>query len=122
MPVTWFIRGSVMTLKVSDVVTNQEVDQAFAEALASDPSRRGLGLLWDASDSLTPLTSDDLAWRFRLVSSLAVRGILVRAALVVRPQHSLLIGLAQTQLQTMIPGLPTEVFADAAEALAWLER
>ena len=122
MPVTWALRGSVLTLKVSDVVTNQEIDQAFVEALASDPPRSGLRLLWDASDSLTPVSSDDMAWRFDLVTSLAKRGVLVRVALLARGQHKHLIELAYAQLQAMLPAVPSEVFSDPAEAVAWLER
>jgi hypothetical protein len=122
MPVSWVFHGAVLTLKVSDVVTNQEIEQAFAEALARDPSQSGLRLLWDARESLTPLSSDDLAWRFDLVSSLAERGTLVRLALLARAREAFVIELARTQLPTMLPGLPTAVFSDAAEALAWLEK
>lgn len=61
MPVTWGFRGLVFTLSVVDVVTNQEIEEAVAEALANAPSKTGFGLLWDASASLTPVSSE--TWR-----------------------------------------------------------
>jgi len=51
MPVTWGSRGSVFLLSVIDVVTNQEIERAFTEAVANAPSKYGLRLLWDASAS-----------------------------------------------------------------------
>lgn len=122
MPVTWDFRGLVIVLSVIDVVTNQEVERAFAEAVANAPSKTGLRLLWDASASLTPVSSDDIAWRFELVSSLAERGVLFRAALLVRREHRLILELFRTQMQKAMPSVQSEVFTEAAEALVWLER
>ena len=122
MPVTWGFRGLVVMLSVIGVVTNQEIEQAFDEAVANAPSRSDLRLLWDARASLTPVSSDDMAWRFWLVSSLAKRGILSRAALLVRSEHLTLRELARAQLQKALPAIQSEVFTEPAEALAWLQR
>jgi len=103
MPVTWESRGLVLILSVTGVVTNQEIEQAFAEALAKSPSRSDLRLLWDARASLTPVSSDDMAWRFELVSSLAERSILSRAALLVGSEHLTLRELARAQIQNALP-------------------
>ena len=121
MPVTWSFRGLVCSVAVVGVVNNEEIERAFAEAMASAPSRAGLRLLWDATASLTPVSSDDMAWRFELVSSLAERGILVRAALLVHKEHRLILELFQAQLQQGLPSIPSRVFTDVTEALAWLE-
>jgi hypothetical protein len=121
MPVTWSIRGLVFVLSVVDVVSNQEIEQAFADAVASAPRARGLRLLWDASASLTPVSSSDIAWRFELVSSLAERGILVRVALLVRNEQRLILDLFRAQLQQAIPSIHSGVFTESAEALTWLE-
>jgi hypothetical protein len=122
MPATWGFRGPVFTLTVIGVVTNEEIAQAFEEAVANAPSRSDLRLLWDARASLTPVSSDDMAWRFRLVSSLAERGILSRAALLVRTEHLALLQLARAQLRNALPVIESEVFTEPAEALAWLEK
>jgi len=122
MPVTWGFRGLVVMLSVTGVVTNQEIEQAFDEAVANAPSGSDLRLLWDARASLTPVSSDDMAWRFWLVSSLAKRGILSRAALLVRSEHLTLRELARAQLQKALPAIQSEVFTEPAEALAWLQR
>jgi hypothetical protein len=105
MPVTWDFRGLVFMLSVIGVVTNQEIERAFAEAVANAPSKTGLRLLWDASASLTPVSSDDMAWRFDLVSSLAERGILFRAALLVRKEHRLILELFRGQMQKALPSV-----------------
>jgi hypothetical protein len=121
MPVTWGFHGHVLELSVIGVVTNQEIAQAFDEAIANAPSKTGLRLLWDASGSLTPVSSDDMAWRFELVSSLAERGVLSRAALLVRKEHTLILELFRAQLQQGLPAIPSAVFSDATEARTWLE-
>jgi hypothetical protein len=122
MPVTWHFRGPVLMLSVVGVVTNQEIEQAFADAVAHAPSQTGLRLLWDASASLTPVSSDDIGWRFALVSSLAERGILFRAALLVRSEHRLILDLFRAQMQKAMPAVESEVFTEPAEALVWLEN
>jgi len=121
MPVAWGVRGLVFTLSVVGVVTNEEIQQAFDEALANAPARSDLRLLWDARASLTPVSSEDMAWRFRLVSSFTARGILSRAALLVRSDHVALLELSRAQLQKALPAIQSEVFTEPSEALAWLE-
>jgi stage II sporulation SpoAA-like protein len=122
MPVAWGFRGLVLTLSVIGVVTNEEIEQAFDEAVANAPSRSDLRLLWDARATLTPVSSDDMTWRFKLVSALAARGILSRAALLVRSDQLTLLELARAQLQKTLPAIESEVFTDLPEALAWLEK
>jgi len=122
MPVTWGFRGLVLTVSVIGVVTNDEIERAFDEALSNAPSRRDLRLLWDARASLTPVSSEDMAWRFNLVSSLSERGILSRAALVAQNEHLALLTLARAQLQQALPALQSEVFTEPPEALAWLQK
>ncbi len=122
MPVAWGFRRLVLTLSVVGVVTNQEIEQAFDEAVANAPGKSDLRLLWDARATLTPLSSDDMAWRFRLVSSLAERGILSRAALLLGSERTTLVELALAQIQRALPAIQAGVFTEAAEALAWLER
>jgi hypothetical protein len=121
MPVTWGFRGHVLTLSVIGVVTNQEIERAFDEAVANAPRRSDLRLLWDARASQTPVSADDMDWRFRLVAALAARGILSRAALLVLSEHLSLLDIARRQLQNALPAIQSEVFTESAKALAWLE-
>lgn len=121
MPVIWEFRGAVLKLSVIAEVTNQEIEVAISEALANAPRPSDLRLLWDARETQTPVTSGDMVWRFDLVLSLAERGIVSRAALVLGGHHRATFGLSRVELQRALSPLPCEVFADAAEALAWLE-
>jgi hypothetical protein len=122
MPASWTFRGTVLTLSVTGVVTNQEIETAIGEAIANAPSRSGLRLLWDARDTQTPLTAEDVEWRWRLVSSLARRGVLSRAALLLRPDQGAFHEFVRLQMWKALPSLEIEAFADEGEALAWLER
>jgi hypothetical protein len=122
MPVAWTLSGPVLTLSVSGVVTNEEIKVGLREALAATPGSRDLRLLWDARASQTPVSSDDMAWRFELVSSLADRGLLSRVAVLFLEQHGLVRELARVQMQRALPRLPCEVFSEPGAALAWLER
>ena len=122
MPVTWEFRGSVLWLSVIGVVTNQEIELAISDALANAPHRSGMRLLWDARQTQTPLSSADMAWRFELVSSLAERGIISRAALLLESRDRAVFELSRLGIRKVLSAaLPCEVFADASEALAWLE-
>lgn len=122
MPVTLEFRGSVLWLSVIGVVTNQEIQRAFSDALANAPHRSDMRLLWDARQTQTPLSSADMAWRFDLVTSLAGRGIISRAALLLESQDRAIFELSRLGIKkVMSAALPCEVFADASEALAWLE-
>ncbi len=123
MPVTWEFRGTVLWLSVIASVTNQEIERAISEALASAPNLRDLRLLWDARQTETAVTSDDMAWRFNLVSSLAARGVISRAALLLESRDRALFEVSRLEIQKALwEALPCDVFADASEALAWLER
>ena len=122
MPVTWRFRGTVLWLSVSGVVTNAEIEAAFAEAVAGAPQQRDVRLLWDARATQTPVTAEDVAWRYELVSSLAERGVLSRAALLVRPDQTVFLELGRQELWKALPSLESDTFADEAEALAWLDR
>jgi hypothetical protein len=84
VPVEWELRGRILILLFSGIVERNEIEAALAAALADPRSRQGgLGLLWDGRSSQTPLSADDLSWRFALVSSLAGRGLVRRAAVLV---------------------------------------
>ena len=48
MPVTWQFRSPLLTLVVSGVVTNPDIEQAVGDALATASSQSGIRLLWDA--------------------------------------------------------------------------
>ena len=121
MPVRWGFRGPVLTLSVSGVVTNPEIELAMKDALANAPSQGGIRLLWDARETLTPMTTDDLRWRFKLVSALAQRGALTRACVLFRSEQQQIVALVRPQFALAIPGVPCEAFTDASEAAAWLE-
>jgi hypothetical protein len=121
MPVTWAFRGSVLTLALSAVVTNEEIERAIGEAVANAPRRSAMQLLWDARESQTPVSSDDIAWRFELVSSLGERGILSRVALLLRNEHRLILEIARQQLPKALRAIECEVFTDASQAAKWLE-
>ena len=122
MPVSWRFRGTILWLSVCAVVTNAEIEAAFADAVAGAPQQRDVRLLWDARETQTPVTAEDVAWRYELVSSLAERGVLSRAALLVRPDQTVFLELGRQELWKALPSLESDTFADEAEALAWLER
>jgi len=122
MPVTWKFRETILMLRVCGVVTNREVESAFAAALAKAPSQNGLRLLWDARESQTPVSSEDVEWRWRLVSSLGERGVLSRAALLLRPDQQVFLELGRLELWKALQPVDGATFSDEAEALAWLDR
>ena len=122
MPVTWKFREAILVLRVCGVVTNREVESAFAQAFANAPSQSGLRLLWDARESQTPVSSEDVAWRCQLVSSLGERGVLSRAALLLRPDQQAFLEFGRLQLWKALQPVEGATFSDEAEALAWLDR
>lgn len=122
MPVAWSLRDSLLTLSVSGLVTDEEIDRAIDEALADAPSARGLRLLWDARQAQAPVTSDEIAWRINRVSSLAERGVLARAALLLDSRHQLILEAARQHMAKAVPAMPLRVFSDASEAAAWLRE
>lgn len=121
MPVTWEYRGTLLVVSIIGVIQNQEIEQAFGEALSDSRSGSGLRLLWDARRSETPVTSDDVAWRLELVSSLAKRGHFSRGALLGRGELGALFPIWLTELPKMAQVVPFRAFTDESEALAWLE-
>jgi hypothetical protein len=122
MPVIWKFREAVLMLRVCGVVTNREVESAFAAALAKAPAQSGMRLLWDARETQTPVSSEDVEWRCQLVSSLGKRGVLSRAALLLRPDQQVFLGLARLELWKALQPVEGTTFSDEAEALAWLDR
>ena len=122
MPVTWKFHEAILMLRVCGVVTNREVESAFAAALANAPSQSGMRLLWDARESQTPVSSEDVEWRFRLVSSLGERGVLSRAALLLRADQRAILEFSRLELwRTLLP-VEGAAFSEEAEALEWLDR
>jgi hypothetical protein len=122
VPVSWEYRGSLLTLSVRDVVTNQDIELAMNDAIANAPSQSGIRLLWDARETLTPVSSDDVWWRFDLISALAERGVLSRACVLFRSEQRQMVDLVRPQLLWAIPAIPCEAFTDASVAAAWLEE
>jgi hypothetical protein len=103
------------------MVTNREIEQALAAALASAPST-GLRLLWDARGTEGPLSSEDLQWRIETVASLGERGVLCRAALLARTdQRASLAIWAKEGPRALREALEFGLFTDEAEARAWLQ-
>jgi hypothetical protein len=120
MPVECTIRDRVLALSVSGVVSNHEIETAVAAALAGVQPRTRVRLLWDARKTETPLTADDMAWRFALVSSLAKREVISRGALLVRDAPSSLLEVSRTELRKALRDFQCDVFTDESEARTWL--
>lgn len=122
MPVTVARDDAIFTLSVVGVVTNAEIATAFAQALSSSPGRDGMLLVWDSRGSQTPVSGDDIAWRFELVSTLGQRGLFRRVAWLLRPDQQQLRELGLTEMGTALGPIEASAFTDEAEALAWLTR
>ncbi len=121
MPVRWEVRGALLVLAFSGVVEKKEIEGALAAAFADPRSQRSMRLLWDARQSETPVSTDDLAWRFALVSSLAERGHIDRVALLLTERWQATLDYLRDEAPRIVPQLPAGVFTDEADALAWLE-
>ncbi len=121
MPVRWELRGSVLILVFSDIVERAEIEGALAAAFSDPRFTPGMGLLWDARSSQTLLSSDDVTWRLDLVSALAKRGLVNRAAVVVTEQWRATLDYFRAVADRMAPGFRLAMFVDEPEALAWLE-
>ena len=67
------------------------------------------------------MSADDLNWRFGLVSSLAERGRVGRAAVLVTEGWRATLDYFRSEAARIVPGLEMEMFVDEAAALAWLE-
>jgi hypothetical protein len=122
VPVGWEYRGAVLVLSFTGVVEREDIEGALDGALSDPRCRPALGLLWDARRSETPVSADDIAWRFDLVSSLADRGLVSRAALLVSSDWSLMFEHFRFDMQRAFHNLQVDAFTDDAAALAWLER
>jgi hypothetical protein len=122
VPVEWEIRGAALVLVFSGIVERPEIEAALAAALADTRAGSRMGLLWDGRASQTPLSADDLGWRFELVSALAARGRVGRAAVLVTDTWRATLDYFHGEAARLAPGLPLEMFVDEAEALAWLAR
>jgi hypothetical protein len=120
VPVEWELRGRVLRLIFTGLVERHEVEAALARALAEASPVGGLGLLWDARQSQTPLSTDDIHWRLNLVAALAERGVVRRAAVLVSERWQATLDYFRSEASKMRPGFQLEMFADERAAVAWL--
>jgi hypothetical protein len=120
VPVEWELRGLVLRLVFTGLVERHEIEEALAGALADPRFVRGLGLLWDGRDSQTPLSTEDLRWRFDLVAGLAARGVVRRAAVLLTERWRATLDYLRSEVSRMRPGFLLETFTDEGEAVAWL--
>ncbi len=109
-----------MVLSIIGHVETEEVQRAFAEALADARFQIATRLLWDARRSETALSSADLEARCELLSSLADRGLLSRVAALLGTRHRTSLSIFQLLVPKGMARLPVAVFDDEAEAKAWL--
>jgi hypothetical protein len=110
----------MLVLAFSGVVERSEIEDALSAVLSDPRAGRRSGLLWDARLSQTPLSSDDLSWRLDLVSSLAKRGVVGRAAVLLNEQWRATLDYFRAEAGRWAPAFPLAMFVDEAEALAWL--
>ena len=122
MPLSWRLGGVVLIVTESGLVSNDEIERLILrDALSSPPARDPVRVLWDARPSESPLTSEDVEWRGRVMRLLGEHGQLSRLALVVRPEQRLTLELGRTQLPNTVDPLAFAVFTEQREALSWLE-
>jgi hypothetical protein len=119
MPVDWELRGFVLRLIFIGLVERQEIEEALAAALADPRTPDGLGLLWDARLSPTPLSTEDIHWRLDLVSSLVARGVVRRAAVLVSERWRVTLDYFRSESSRLKPGFDLGMFTDEPEAVAW---
>ena len=121
MPAYCQLTGNLLTLAVVGVTENADIERALMDGVSSAEPGQRLRLLWDARRAVTLLSSDDVAFRLGIVASLAKRGILVRAALLVHPtSQQAMFDVFSTEIPRALSPLPAAVFRDEAEALEWL--
>ena len=121
MTVRWEVRQCVLILIFAGVVEREEIEAAVASALADPRCAGGVGLLWDGRLSQTPLSTDDLTWRFEMVSSLVERGVVRRAAVLLTEGWRATLDYFRAEATRIAPGFHLEMFTDESEAIAWLE-
>jgi hypothetical protein len=120
MAASWHFRGAILVVVENGVTSNDELEQAFVrEALAEPRAKPGQAVLWDSRLSVTPITAEDVEWRSRMLWELAERGRIARLALLLAPRQNMTAATLR-QRRIAIPGLRFEVFADEADAVAWL--
>jgi len=120
VPVEWEVRGFVLRLIFTGLVERREIEEALATALADPRSAGGLGLLWDARQSQTPLSTEDLHWRLSVVGALAERGVVRRAAVLLSERWRATLAYFRSEASRISPGFRLEVFTDESEAVTWL--
>jgi hypothetical protein len=121
MPAYYQLRGNLLILAVVGVTENAEIERALMEGVSSAQPGVRLRLLWDARRAVTLLSSDDVAFRLGIVASLASRGIVIRAALLVDPtSQQAMLDIFLREIPRALSPLPAAVFQDEAEALNWL--
>ena len=121
MPAYCQLTGDLLILAVVGVTENAEIEGALMHCVSSAEPGQRLRLLWDARRAVTLLSSDDVAFRLGIVASLAKRGTLVRAALLVHPtSQQSMFDVFSREIPRALSPLPAAVFRDEAEALEWL--
>jgi len=121
MPIAWEFRSTLLAVTETGLVPNREIQRAFlGEALSDARSGPGTRVLWDARESETPLSAEDVAWRTETLSSLAQRGVLSRFALILRADQRDSLALGRSQMPKAVHPLQFGVFTQESEALAWL--
>lgn len=121
MPASCVHRDGLLIMTVVGLAENEEIGAALREGLAAAPAQVRLRLLWDARQSVTLVTSDDVAYRVGLVAALAERGVLERVALLLDAERQRsAYEIFGREMPKVMPGLPGRTFSDEEEALAWL--
>lgn len=122
MAVTWEYRGELLVVTETGDLPDEELERAFVhEALADARARPAMRVLWDARGSEAPLSHGDIEWRVDLLTSLGVRGVVARMALLVRGGKSLTADLGRDMARAVLP-LQFNAFSEESEALAWLNE
>ena len=122
MPVTWKFREAILMLRVCGVVTNRRSSPRSLRRSPMRSHRPACGCSGTLGRPRAPLTAEDVEWRCQLVSSLGERGVLSRAALLVRPEQQVFLELGRLELWKALQPVEGAAFSDEAEALAWLDR
>ncbi len=122
MALNWRFRRGVLTVREIGLISNDEIERVILRGVLADPccpSR--LDVVWDATASESPMTSEDVEWRGHWMALLAEHGYVSRFAFVVRPEQHLTLELGERVVPSMVEPLDFRVFASEPQALAWLE-
>lgn len=121
MPVVLEFRGPVLVVSTQGVYSNQELEQALADARQDPSFPPGTSVLFDGRHSETHVSSADVQWRIRLLERLAIGGFSRRFALMVREGDPLRFGMArQLSLAVELSGITLRLFSDERAAIEWL--